>query len=97
MTSSIDFDWHEAKADSNLAKHGFSFEEATDVFADANRVDFDVSRPVDGEERRKTIGKLDGRLMTVVYTRRGPIYWIISARRSNSSEAKRYGQGQAGY
>lgn len=93
MASSLDFDWHDGKAAANVAKHGFSFPEAVDVFADPERIDFDVTRPGDGEDRRKTVGMLDGRLMTVVYTRRGAIHWIISARRANRTETKRYGQG----
>jgi uncharacterized DUF497 family protein len=93
MALALDFDWHDRKAASNLEKHGFSFPEAVDVFADPQRIDFDVSRSTDGEERRKTVGMLDGKLMTVVYTRRGSVLWIISARRANRTEAKRYGQG----
>ncbi|WP_439573159.1 BrnT family toxin [Phreatobacter sp.] len=93
MVSSLAFDWHDGKAASNLKKHGFSFHEAVDVFADPERIDFDVTRALDGEDRRKTVGNYDGRLMTVVYTRRGSNHWIISARRANRTEERRYGQG----
>ena len=93
MGEELKFDLHDEKAASNFAKHHFTFVRACDVFADPFRVDFDVSRPGEGEERRKTVGLLDGRLMTVVYTRRRDIHWLISARRSNKTEERRYGQG----
>lgn len=86
------FDWHEAKHLSNRAKHGIGFDEATAVFLDERRIDFDVTRPQDGEERRKTVGLIGGRIMTVVYTQRGGMHWIISARRANRPEEKRYVQ-----
>jgi hypothetical protein len=36
----VDYEWDEAKATNNLAKHGVSFEEASSVFADPLYVDF---------------------------------------------------------
>ena len=47
----ITFEWNDAKAERNLAKHGFSFEEAREVFADPGAVIFDVTREEDGEAR----------------------------------------------
>ena len=84
------FEWDDAKAISNRAKHGVRFESATGVFFDASRVDLDASRPTDGEVRRKAIGMIEGRLFTVVYTERAGIVRIISARRSNSREQRAY-------
>jgi uncharacterized DUF497 family protein len=45
----------------------------------------------DGEERRKAIGLIDGKLYTVVYTLRGSVCRLISARRSNAKESRSYG------
>lgn len=86
------FDWHEAKNLSNVIKHGIGFGEAIAVFLDERRIDFDATRPQDGEQRRKTVGLIDGRIMTVVYTPREGLYWIISARRANPPEERRYVQ-----
>jgi uncharacterized protein len=61
------------------------------LFADPNRRDFDVSRAVDNELRRKAIGRIEGQLFTVVYTARDGAVRIISARRSNVQEVRRYG------
>lgn len=93
MSIPIAFGWHEAKHLSNRSKHGLGFDEAVAAFSDMDRIDFDVSRTGDGEERRKAVGLIEGRLTTVVYTLRGGVRWIISARRANRPEARRYDQG----
>lgn len=92
MPSVREFDWHDGKAASNLAKHRLSFESARGVFLDVRRIDIDASRELDGEARRKAIGLLDGRLITVVYTMRGDVHWLISARRANRAEERSYGE-----
>jgi uncharacterized protein len=86
------FDWDDAKAASNLAKHGVPFEYAARVFLDEAVVDFDASREADGEARRKAVGQIEGRIFTVVYAQRGDAIRIISARRANAMERKVYGQ-----
>lgn len=91
MDSPQAFDWDDAKAVSNEAKHGVPFEYAARVFLDKGRADFDVSRNSDGEERRKVIGMIEARIYCVVYTRRGSVCRIISARRANAKETKAYG------
>jgi uncharacterized DUF497 family protein len=50
----LDLDWDPGKAAANERKHGISFEVAVEVFADENRVDFDVTREADGEVRRRS-------------------------------------------
>jgi uncharacterized protein len=91
MCSHRDFEWDDAKALSNFVKHRVEFSYAAAVFLDPRRVDLDVSRPEDGEMRRKTVGIIDGRLLTVVYTIRVKSTRIISARRSNTTESRMYG------
>ncbi|MDM7929198.1 MAG: BrnT family toxin [Blastomonas fulva] len=95
MGPALKFDWDDDKASSNVAKHGIGFEYAVRVFLDADRVDFDVSRSEDGEERRKTVGMIEQRLFAVVYTERPSSIRIISARRCNGKEQRRYGTFQA--
>lgn len=53
----MNFDWDEAKAETNLLKHGVSFEEATTVFADPLYVDFYDPDHSDDEERYIIIGQ----------------------------------------
>ena len=85
------FDWDDAKADANLAKHGISFLAAVAVFADPVLVELDTERVSDREVRRKAVGMIERRLFTVVFTMRNNMTRIISARRSNTSEKRAYG------
>ena len=86
----LPFEWDSRKSASNAAKHGLSFEEAVAVFADAGRADLDATHQQDGEDRRKAVGSINGRLFTVVYTFRGETMRIISARPANSKEIRQH-------
>jgi uncharacterized DUF497 family protein len=89
------YEWDEAKAESNLRKHGVPFEYAVRVFADPDRVEFDASRPHDDEPRCKCVGRIEGKTFVVVFTKRGRLLRIISARRANTKEDRSYDQGGA--
>ncbi len=92
MTPELDFGWHDQKAASNAAKHGVDFADAVRVFRDPERIDVSTARPEDGEDRRKVTGRMGAKLYTIVYAQRqGGLIWLISARRANSTEEKRYG------
>lgn len=43
-----------------------------------------------GEERRLTLGKVEGRLYAVAYTPRAKIIRLISARKANEREQRQY-------
>lgn len=85
------FEWHDAKARMNEAKHGISFVTGARVFFDSGRVEWDVSRDIDGEARRKVAGVVEGRLLAVVFTIRDQTCRIISARPANASEERKHG------
>jgi len=87
----IAFEWDDAKASRNLAKHRMSFEKAKQVFADPNLATVNATREKDGEARFKAIGRISGLLYAVVYTQRGAVTRLISARRANAKEEKGYG------
>lgn len=85
-----EFAWDDAKAASNLAKHGVSFEAARDVFRDAFAVEWADDRQDYGEPRFVIVGMIDGRLLAVTYTPRGEAIRIISAREAEAREKRRY-------
>jgi uncharacterized protein len=87
----IAFELDDAKAGRNLAKHGFSFSEAREIFADPDLATVNVTRAEDGEARLKAIGRIGGCLYAAVYTQRGDAKRLISARRANAKEEKIYG------
>jgi len=93
MRRLVDFEWDEAKAASNVEKHGVRFAYAVRVFDDPDRIEIDAARAHDGESRRKTLGRIDGRVFTVVHVMRGETCRLISARRANRKEERCYGDG----
>ena len=84
------FEWDDLKASQNLAKHGVPFEYAIRVFLDLRRLDFEDTRQKYGEERRITLGVIDDRLHVVTYTFRQDSIRLISARKANVRERRRY-------
>jgi len=44
-----------------------------------------------GEARYNMLAKVNGRVFHVTFTERGEITWIISARKANKREQRRYG------
>lgn len=91
MDAPVAFEWDDAKAAANEAKHGVPFAFAVRVFLDEDRLESEASRPEDRETRLKLVGSIDGMLYTVVFTWRGEIRRIISARRTNKREERAYG------
>ena len=84
------FEWDEAKAERNLARHGVDFLDAVSVFLDPHRLEIEDDRLDYGETRFTTIGMVENVLLTVVFTNRGESTRIISARRAESHEQRAY-------
>lgn len=90
------FDWDPAKDTSNLEKHGITFRDAVSVFAHPRARTIAFTKPKHGEPRFKTVGIVDRLLITVIFTDRGAVRRIISARRSRRNERRDYhDQGKA--
>jgi uncharacterized protein len=87
----MEFEWDDTKAASNETKHGVTFDDAARVFGDPEHVVVDTTRHLDFEARFKAVGLFGNRLVTVVFTRRGEVFRIISVRPSNPKEVKLYG------
>jgi hypothetical protein len=88
----VEFEWDEYKAQSNVEKHGVTFEEAAEVFFDPFYQGGDAS--VNNEEREFIIGySLSQHLLLVVYTERGERTRLISARPTTRTERKLYEEG----
>jgi uncharacterized protein len=80
----------DAKAASNYAKHGVSFEAARDVFKDPFAIEFVDDREDYGENRFILIGTAGQRLLVVVYTMRDERIRLISARGAEPLEQRQY-------
>ena len=94
------FEWDPVKAAGNVRKHGVSFETAIRVFADPFALS-QHDRIEGGEYRWQTLGLVEGHvLLLVVHTIRETdedghaveVIRIISARKADKSERRRYEQ-----
>jgi uncharacterized protein len=89
-----EFEWDAGKAESNLVKHGVSFEAARCVFDDVFALErFDFGSAPD-EIRYVIAGIVKDVILTVVYTERGERTRIISARRATKHEQEEYYRSQ---
>jgi uncharacterized DUF497 family protein len=84
------FEWDDAKAASNWRGHGVSFEMARDMFKDIFAVEWVDSGQDEHEDRFVAIGMVENRLLFVAYTMRGETIRIISARKAEPYERRRY-------
>ena len=86
----MEFDWNPAKCAKNIAERGIDFADVLVAF-------IDPTRKV-AEDSRKTTARpattCSPRSMAgSSFTERGKIVWIISARKANKREQRRYEQG----
>lgn len=78
------------KRDLTLAHRGLDMGRAGEIF-DGPTLSVADDRKDYGEKRFITIGKLDGRMVVLVWTQRGLSRRIISLRKANEREQKIYG------
>ena len=87
----IEFEWYPPKAQSNLKKHGVSFQEASTVFDDKDLLDLQDGEHSGEELRYIGIGRsASNRILFVNFTERGERIRIISARRAEPWERREY-------
>lgn len=88
----MEFEWDEAKSNACFAERGFDFAYVVRVFLDPDRrVEVD-DRFDYGEPRCRVIGRIGRRVFVVVYTPRAGRLRLISARKANQREIRRYEQ-----
>ena len=88
----MEFEWHDKKSKSNLAKHGISFEEAKSVFLDEfARLKHDPDHSHD-EDRFMLLGLSSlMKLLVVIHVEiEDDVIRIISARKGTRKEAAIY-------
>jgi uncharacterized protein len=89
----LEVEWDPEKAESNLRKHGVSFEEAATVLADPLSLTLDDPDHSDEEQRFLLLGgSATGRFLIVAIAEREDKVRIISARLMTPRERKAYEQ-----
>lgn len=81
------FEYDTAKSAANRSKHGISLEQAQQLWGGPSVTV--AARSID-EERWMIIGRIESRLYSCVYTERGNVIRLISARRSRENEERIY-------
>ena len=87
----MEIEYDPVKAETNLTKHGVSFEEAATALLDPMALGFE-DQDAEGESRWVLLGmSSQARLLTVIYTLRdSDRIRLISARKATRNEAKQY-------
>lgn len=83
------FEWDETKSEANLRTRGFDFACASLIF-EGPTLERGDDRADYGEERIQAIGKVGEDTLFVVYTWRGSVRRIISARLADRRECNAY-------
>jgi uncharacterized protein len=87
----VEFEWDDAKAAANLAKHGVAFDEALTVFDDPLAAIFYDEQHSSREIRELIIGQsVQGRLVLVCFSERAKRVRIINARPATKRERRDY-------
>lgn len=84
----MDFEFDEAKSQSNHAKHGIDFVTAQQLWADHDRIE--IPARTEDEPRFLVIGTIDDKCWSAVITYRNDRVRIISVRRSRTEEVEIY-------
>ncbi len=85
----VSFDWDEDKRIKNIAKHGIDFLQAASALR-GQRLEFASDK--NGERRTLAICEGTNKLIAVIYTMRGDVCRIISARVARKNEQRAYRQ-----
>ena len=83
------FEWGEEKELENIRLHGVNFVDATEIFSDYFRVERHDDESSNKEDRWQTMGFYND-VLFVVYTERGDVTRIISARIAEPFERRIY-------
>ncbi|MCD2175590.1 BrnT family toxin [Rhizobium sp. C4] len=86
----MEFEWDETKRQTNLHQHKVDFVRVLAAFSDPERKTVVDDRRDYGEMRFNMLAKVGERVFHVTYTLRGDVIRIISARKANEREQKRY-------
>ena len=81
----MDLEWDSVKSQRNFTERGFGFDAAVLIFA-GPVIEWRDVRHAWGEARVVAVGAVENVMLAVVYTDRGDVRRIISARRAREKE-----------
>lgn len=84
------FEWDAKKSKQNEEKHGVSFSDALEIWQASHLTVYDIAHSKNGESRSATIGFIQGKLYTAIWTKRGDNIRLICVRRSRDGEKETF-------
>ena len=84
------FAWDEAKRESNIKKHGLDFQDACLVYDNPEKCTYESHYRDESRWMDIAMAVIHGRLLTLIYTRRGETIRVISFRPASREERKQY-------
>lgn len=95
LGSFVGFQWDRGNSNKNLVKHNVQNWECEQVFFNKPLLVLEDRGHSVGEKRWAAFGKTDsGRLLVVIFTKRGNLLRVISARGMNTKERKFYEENE---
>ncbi len=85
----FEFEWDEEKNEQNIRDHGIDFNDAKEIFDGPTIESLDADHSVE-EDRYTAYGMATDRVLRVTYTMRGEVYRLISARKADRNDTRRY-------
>ncbi len=85
------FEWDETKSAENIRTRGLDFQDAIPAFFDSDRKIWEDDRKDYGELRYNMLAESSGRIFSVTFTIRNGVTRIISFRKANKRETRKYG------
>jgi uncharacterized DUF497 family protein len=93
LEDALKFEWDPNRSETNLRKHGVSFDEASSMFGD--KLAMTIADPIEPEERQMIMGvSQQQRLLLVVHLKNSDTIRIISARKATAAERRKYEEGE---
>ena len=84
----MEFEFDEFKSQTNYKKHGIDFIQAQELWEDPQRLE--IPAKTTDEPRVISIGKVQGKIWSAIFTQRGQKTGIISVRRAREKEVVLY-------
>lgn len=91
----MEFGYNQQKRQANVVKHKLDFVDVFGCFFDPSKLVWVDDRYEYGEVRYNMLAELDGRIFHITYTERGELIWLISARKANQREQRRYAKANS--
>ena len=86
----MQYEWDEAKRESNLRKHGLDFADADLVYENPGKRTFPAVRSIEFRLQDIALVRINGTILTLVYVLRGYNIRVISFRKASRKERRDY-------